>query len=89
MDNWTAHQISTAGLVQSDDPLVEQINIIKGYIKQARQDMNFDVVETLEMNLRELQKEYYQRQRSLSALHNTSVATQNTNEQSSTNQDTK
>lgn len=70
LDNWTAHQISTAGLVHSDDPLVEQINIIKGYIKQARQDMNFDVVETLEMNLRELQKEFYERQRSLSVTNN-------------------
>lgn len=47
---------------------MEQINIIKGYIKQARQDMNFDVVETLEMNLRELQKEFYERQRSLSVI---------------------
>lgn len=47
---------------------MEQINIIKGYIKQARQDMNFDVVETLEMNLRELQKEFYERQRSLSVV---------------------
>lgn len=47
---------------------MEQINIIKGYIKQARQDMNFDVVETLEKNLRELQKEFYERQRSLSVI---------------------
>lgn len=46
-----------------DDPLIEQINIIKGYIKQARQDLNFDVVETLELNLRELQREVYERQR--------------------------
>ncbi|TMW49746.1 hypothetical protein DOY81_005168 [Sarcophaga bullata] len=30
--------------------------------------MNFDVVETLEMNLRELQKEFYERQRSLSVI---------------------
>lgn len=71
MDNWTAHQIHNADLVQSDDPLVEQINIIKGYIKQARQDLNFDVVETLELNLRELQKEFYERQRSLSQTANT------------------
>ncbi|XP_037819904.1 rabenosyn-5 [Lucilia sericata] len=87
LDNWTAHQISTAGLVQSDDPLVEQINIIKGYIKQARQDMNFDVVETLEINLRELQKEFYQRQRALSVKHNNTATTQN-NEQTA-NLDTK
>ncbi|XP_075158754.1 rabenosyn-5-like [Haematobia irritans] len=66
IDNWTAHQIRNDELVQSDDPLVEQINIIKSYIKQARKDLNFDVVETLEINLRELQKEFYERQRSLS-----------------------
>ncbi|XP_061396436.1 rabenosyn-5 [Musca vetustissima] len=71
LDNWTAHQIRNENLVQSDDPLVEQINIIKGYIKQARQDLNFEVVETLEMNLRELQKEFYERQRSLSKTANT------------------
>lgn len=79
MDNWTAHQISAAGVVRSDDPLVEQINIIKGYIKQARQDMNFDVVETLEINLRELQKEFYERQRSLSVEHNTLVTREKEN----------
>lgn len=46
-----------------DDPLIEQINNVKGYIKQARQDLNFEVVETLEMNLRDLQREFYERQR--------------------------
>ncbi|KAM7346866.1 rabenosyn-5 [Cochliomyia hominivorax] len=89
LDNWTAHQISTASLVQSDDPLVEQINIIKGYIKQARQDMNFEVVETLEINLRELQKEFYQRQRTLSVLHNNSGVTTQNNDKSTTNNDIK
>uniref|UniRef100_A0A1A9ZP53 FYVE-type domain-containing protein n=1 Tax=Glossina pallidipes TaxID=7398 RepID=A0A1A9ZP53_GLOPL len=63
LDNWSARPVSTTGRTQNNDPLVEQINIIKGYIKQARQDMNFDVVETLETNLRELQKEFYIRQK--------------------------
>lgn len=44
------------------DPLVEQINIIKGYIKQARDALRFEEVETLELNLRELQQEFYNRQ---------------------------
>ncbi|XP_030383732.1 rabenosyn-5 [Scaptodrosophila lebanonensis] len=61
LNNWSAPQ--TAANVRVDDPLVEQINIIKGYIKQARQEMNFEVVETLEINLRELQREVYERQR--------------------------
>lgn len=58
LDNWSAYQSSTA---TSSDPLVEQINIIKGYIKQARQDLRFEEVATLEMNLRELQGEFYRR----------------------------
>ncbi|EDW03917.1 rabenosyn-5 [Drosophila grimshawi] len=62
LNNWSAPQASTT-ISSVDDPLIEQINIIKGYIKQARQDMNFDVVETLELNLRELQREVYERQR--------------------------
>ncbi|SPP82247.1 rabenosyn-5 [Drosophila guanche] len=64
INNWSAPQASTSTSKSSlDDPLIEQINIIKGYIKQARQDMNFEVVETLELNLRELQREVYERQR--------------------------
>ncbi|KAH8298229.1 hypothetical protein KR018_011409 [Drosophila ironensis] len=61
LNNWSAPQ--AASKLSLDDPLIEQINIIKGYIKQARQDMNFEVVETLELNLRELQREVYERQR--------------------------
>ncbi|XP_062141531.1 rabenosyn-5 [Drosophila sulfurigaster albostrigata] len=71
LNNWSAPQASTTKS-SVDDPLIEQINIIKGYIKQARQDMNFDVVETLELNLRELQREVYERQRQTS---NSSKAT--------------
>ncbi|XP_037937045.1 rabenosyn-5 [Teleopsis dalmanni] len=73
LDNWTAHQINTSGISQNDDPLVEQINIIKGYIKQAKKDMNFEVVETLETNLRELQGEFYQRQRASTQMNSSLV----------------
>lgn len=59
LDNWSAHQ--TVPIKGSDDILVEQINIIKNYIKQAREAMRFDEVETLEINLRELQSEFYSR----------------------------
>lgn len=45
------------------DPLIEQINIIKGYIKQAKEDGHQEVLQTLERNLRELQTEFYNRQR--------------------------
>lgn len=58
LDNWSAYQMATSS-VANNDPLVEQINIIKGYIKQARTAMRFDEVATLELNLRELQREFY------------------------------
>ena len=61
MDNWSSYQSkvvpSTTG-----DPLIEQINIIKGYIVQAREAMRFEEVATLEMNLNELKQEFYNRQ---------------------------
>ncbi|KAM8716974.1 hypothetical protein ACLKA7_003788 [Drosophila subpalustris] len=63
LNNWSAPQASTTTKSSVDDPLIEQINNVKGYIKQARQDMNFEVVETLELNLRDLQREFYERQR--------------------------
>uniref|UniRef100_A0A0K8TKD5 Putative fyve finger-containing protein n=1 Tax=Tabanus bromius TaxID=304241 RepID=A0A0K8TKD5_TABBR len=58
VDNWVGQQINAGNLA---DPLIEQINIIKGYIKQARAALRFEEVATLEMNLRELQLEFYER----------------------------
>lgn len=46
----------------TNDPLIEQINIIKGYIKQARDALRFEEVAILELNLRELQQEFYNQQ---------------------------
>lgn len=43
IDNWSGQQASMAS---SNDPLVEQITIIKGYIKQARDAMRFEEVKT-------------------------------------------
>ncbi|XP_055702955.1 rabenosyn-5 [Phlebotomus papatasi] len=62
LDNWSGYYTDTSG--PNSDPLVEQINIIKGYIKQARQALRFEEVATLEKNLRELQQEFYHRQNS-------------------------
>lgn len=59
LDNWSVQQ--TTSVKGNDDILVEQMNIIKNYIKQAREAMRFDEVETLEINLRELQNEFYSR----------------------------
>ncbi|XP_055680702.1 rabenosyn-5 [Lutzomyia longipalpis] len=64
LDNWSGYRADTSGGPMAD-PLVEQINIIKGYIKQARQALRFEEVATLEMNLRELQQEFYNRQQNV------------------------
>lgn len=61
MDSWSGFQ-SDARAVAANDPLVEQINIIKSYIKQARQAFRVEEVDILENNLRELQQEFYDRQ---------------------------
>lgn len=42
LDNWSGLQADTSN--STNDPLVEQINIIKGYIKQARDELRFEEV---------------------------------------------
>jgi rabenosyn-5 len=62
VDNWSGFQSQSTGNKQFGaelDPLVVQMQIIKGYIKQAKEAMRFEEVTTLEANLRELQQEYY------------------------------
>lgn len=46
----------------NDDPLLQQMNIIRNYIKQARLDQKYDEVQMLEANLKELQLEYMRQQ---------------------------
>ncbi|KAL4707400.1 hypothetical protein ACJJTC_008585 [Scirpophaga incertulas] len=41
-----------------NNPLLEQMNIIRGYIKEARRELKFEEVAILETNLKELKKEY-------------------------------
>ncbi|CAG9114882.1 unnamed protein product [Plutella xylostella] len=41
-----------------DNPILEQMNIIRGYIKEARKELKFEEVAILEANLKELKKEY-------------------------------
>lgn len=45
IDNWTGCQADTSN--STNDPLVEQINIIKGYIKQARDALRFEEVNAM------------------------------------------
>lgn len=42
IDNWNPQSLDTSA--SATDPLVEQINIIKGYVKQARDAMRFEEV---------------------------------------------
>uniref|UniRef100_A0A182LZ36 FYVE-type domain-containing protein n=1 Tax=Anopheles culicifacies TaxID=139723 RepID=A0A182LZ36_9DIPT len=61
MDNWTGTQTGPSNT--TSDPLIDQINIVKGYIRQARAALRFEEVATLERNLSELTQEFYYRQR--------------------------
>lgn len=60
VDNWSGYQQQLPSN-NANDPLIEQINIIQGYIKQARDDMRFEEIETLEANLKELKHEFWLR----------------------------
>ncbi|XP_012255541.2 rabenosyn-5 isoform X2 [Athalia rosae] len=46
-------------LTASMDPIIEQMNNLRAYIKQARDAHKYDEVATLETNLRELQSAYF------------------------------
>lgn len=51
LDNWSGSQaFDTSG--SASDPLVEQINIIKGYVKQAREAMRFEEVNSIRFSHR-------------------------------------
>ncbi|KAK3871573.1 hypothetical protein Pcinc_023294 [Petrolisthes cinctipes] len=54
----SAHNVS-----ETDDPLIQQVNIIKNTIKQARIAGRYEDIPLLEANLRELQEEYKTQQR--------------------------
>ncbi|XP_068232939.1 rabenosyn-5 [Palaemon carinicauda] len=54
---------STFEISETDDPMVQQMNIIRNFIRQAREADRYDEVTTLEANLRELQEEFKKQQR--------------------------
>jgi rabenosyn-5 len=58
---WKPDEVTTAtgrrGVGQ--DPMIQQMDIIRGYIKQARDARRWDEVQMLEDNLKELQREYW------------------------------
>uniref|UniRef100_A0A2L2YJ81 Rabenosyn-5 n=1 Tax=Parasteatoda tepidariorum TaxID=114398 RepID=A0A2L2YJ81_PARTP len=50
--------VSTDQVKEDMDPMVQQINIIKKYIEQARVDHKYDELKMLESNLKELELEH-------------------------------
>ncbi|KAK9500713.1 hypothetical protein O3M35_001927 [Rhynocoris fuscipes] len=46
---------------EADDPLIEQMNIIRSYIKEAKMAHRYDEVKSLEENLHELKKEFWKK----------------------------
>lgn len=60
---WKPHEEVKRTVVRNaDDPMIQQMDIIRGYIKQAKQAMKYDEVDMLEQNLKELQAEYWRQQ---------------------------
>ncbi|XP_050730072.1 rabenosyn-5-like isoform X1 [Eriocheir sinensis] len=53
---------SAHNVTETDDPLIQQMNIIRNYIKQAKEASRYDNIPLLEANLRELQEEYKKQQ---------------------------
>lgn len=58
-DGWSP---VTNANVNSDNPIVVQMNNIRNYIKQAKEAYRFDEVQSLERNLQELNEEYFKMQ---------------------------
>ncbi|XP_033120338.1 rabenosyn-5-like [Anneissia japonica] len=56
---WKPQVVNQAKLDAQDDPLEQQITIIKNFLEQARRAGKMDEVKMLEDNLRDLQKEKY------------------------------
>ena len=58
---WQPTEASHSG--PDDDPMIQQMNIIRGYIKQARQAQKWDEVSMLEENLKDLQAEFWRQKK--------------------------
>ena len=56
---WHPSENVSRAAMDGTDPMVQQMEIIRGYIKQARQATKWDEVRMLEENLRDLQQEYW------------------------------
>lgn len=62
-DGWSPQVVTKKDLTETfDDPLIQQMEIVREYIRQARQAMRFDEVASLEANLKYLQEMHKQQQ---------------------------
>lgn len=59
---WKPLEIDGNKTKNVDDPMLQQINIIRGYVKQAKQAQKYDEVRMLEENLKDLQQEWWKQQ---------------------------
>lgn len=59
---WKPTEVNAVSSEESD-PMIQQMNIIRGYVKQAKQARKWDEVKMLEDNLKELQLAYWSEQR--------------------------
>jgi len=59
LSGWKPDASNTTAGHHGEDPMVQQMNIIRGYIRQAQEARRWDEVSMLEENLHELQQEYW------------------------------
>ncbi|CAH1265435.1 RBSN [Branchiostoma lanceolatum] len=60
---WTPAVDSSSVATTETDPMLQQMDIIRSFVEQARAAGRLDEVEMLEANLRELQQEYWRQHR--------------------------
>lgn len=61
MSGWKPTEVMP-GRNANEDPMIQQMNIIRGYIKQAQEAQKWDEVQMLKENLKELQRVYWEQQ---------------------------
>ena len=59
---WQPSENVRRAAMDGSDPMVQQMEIIRGYMKQAQQAGKWDEVNMLEENLHQLQQEYWEQQ---------------------------
>lgn len=61
-DSGWGPSIGAPRVMDDEDPIVQQMNIIRNYIRQAKEVQKMEEVQMLEANLRELQDEYWKQE---------------------------